>query len=496
MKRERIAAGVSLALAWSMGWACDGRQDALQRQVRDSVPRKTAPVIETAPSHPLREQLDPVLSKVYALNEVPRIVEEDVAPSGDRKYVLEPGVAAVVKIPPGLSQDERVKAIVTGVAEADAWAFRPNARRPFAALVQRVQTSYGVDQKELILTQYAQLRLLDFFNSEAAGPAIAALPPDLQAPVEAMRGYYTANKQKIWDEWMAVKLLARRVVAGNEPFRGVLRNIKKELGQEEPPPLTWEQSMAPQFATWASALRNDEDLFIRLSNLRELREREEYFGETHARWLIQGSAEAPKVAIEKGLGFGVERKDLGGGFNELTFVFAKKLQGPKLKAAFIQSVLYAHLLHDFQMLSTAGTDFAERTEDNVVDQNTAIVPDKYVPLFAACGSRAAFDSLVSYFGRDYAVLADLRSSGDVKKAAKNAHQCVLEGSRGDIYEPPKGDDRFVEGPAPNTLLAFEQMLSRFEKIDVNLAAMADSVRTEEDEAIDDIDARIDALNQN
>ena len=64
---------------------------------------------------------------------------------------------------------------------------------------------------------------------------------DVAGPVKAMQVQYTENKEKVWDDWMAVKMYARRVVAGNEPFRSVLRGIKKELGKEEPPPRTWEE---------------------------------------------------------------------------------------------------------------------------------------------------------------------------------------------------------------------------------------------------------------
>ena len=45
------------------------------------------------------------------------------------------GVAAIIRLPQGLSDTDKVKGIVMGTAEADAWAHRPDARRDYADLV-------------------------------------------------------------------------------------------------------------------------------------------------------------------------------------------------------------------------------------------------------------------------------------------------------------------------------------------------------------------------
>jgi len=500
MRRDWIGTVVGLTLALGAASGCDSREDAMRRQVQDaSRPVEKVVLPEQGPSHALREQLDPVLSKIYKLNQVPRIVEADIDLESPDNYQLDPGVAAVIRFPAGLSQDQQVRAVVKGVAEADAWAFRKDARRDYADLIHRVKRGYGDDQKDAILKAYADLRLLQFFNSEEAQAAIEALPADLKGTVSAMQAEYVRDKQAVWDRWMDVKMYARRVVAGDEPFRGVLRQIKKELGKEEPPPRTWEESMDPQFKAWGQQVRNNEDLLTRLTNMKELREREEYLGDTHTIWAIEGSAMIPEKAQhlrpDKSTGFAVLREDLGGGYNDLTFVFSKSLSGPKLKKAFLQSIIYSHLLHDFGMLATAGSDFAKRDEANVIDSRTAVVPDKYDPLYAKCGSAAAVETLIAHFKGTFPVVADLSGIKNPEKALEIAHKCVIEGARGDIHIPPKNDETDVEGPAPGSRLAFYQMLARYENVNVDLAAMSGDKRTEEDDAIDEAEAALKRLKE-
>src|SRR4029450_9417006 len=106
-----------------------------------------------------------------------------------------------------------------------------------------------------------------------------------------------------------------------------------------PPPPRGDESFDEPFKAWAAEIRGNEELFIKLTDLRELKDREQYFNETHSLWAIEGSAMVPakakKVQIEKALGFGVLREDLGGGYNDLTYVFSKKIAGPELKKAFL-----------------------------------------------------------------------------------------------------------------------------------------------------------------
>jgi hypothetical protein len=473
---------------------CDSREKEMARQMDLEKGDKKAVEVkaEEVPPYPTRDKLMPVLEKIYPLQKVPPVLESEEVTDDVNNYEVQAGVAAVVKLRVGLSEQQKVTAIVMGTAEADAWAFRSDARRDYADLIHRVKRGYGDDQKEAILKQYANLRLLQFFNSPDAQAAIDALPGDVKGGVQAMQTHYVNDKQKVWEDWMAVKMYARRVVAGDEPFRGVLRTIKKELGKEEPPPLTWEESMDGPFLAWAKDVKDNEELFIKLTDLRELKDREEYLNETHSFWVVEGSAKVPekakKTKVDPQLGFGVHREDLGGGYNELTFVFSRGLSGTGLKNAFLRSIVYGQLLTDFGMLATAGSDFAKRTEDNVIDSTTAVVPDKYDPLYARCGSAAALDTFITHYKGKYPFLADLPAAGDSDAILNAAHKCVIEGAAGEIHVPAKGDMKDVEGPAPGSRLALYQMLARFENIDVNMARMASEAKTEEDEVIEDAEA--------
>src|SRR5690606_241866 len=140
----------------------------------------------------------------------------------------------------------------------------------------------------------------------------------------------------------------------------------------------------PAFAAWAKTINGDDELFKMLTNLAQLREQEEFRGDTHARWTIEGSAKIPdvarKVKIDPELGFGVHREDLGGGYQEMTFVLSKKLQVNALKEAYLRSLIYRQVFTDFATLSAAGGDFEEGQ-----------VPDKHDPDYAYCASRMALD---------------------------------------------------------------------------------------------------------
>ena len=485
--------GLVLALG---GPGCDSREEAMKRSADAFKKEPTKEAAEKPPElppYPLRDELMPVLSKLYALNTPPNATDAEIAVEGNYQYELEAGVMAVVRLPAGATQEQKVRALVQATAEADAWAYRKDARREFADLVNRVKNGYGKDQRDKILKAYAELRMLQYFNGETAEADVAALPASVKAPVEEMRKYYVDNKQKVWDDWMAVKLYARRVVAGDEPFLGVLRGIKKELGKEEPPPIAWEDAMTtPQFKAWAAEIRKDDKLIGILLNQRELREREAFLTDTHSLWVIEGSpavpAKAKKVKIDPNMGFGVHREDLGGGYNDLTFVFSKKLDGVALRKAFLRSIIYSHLLSDFGMLATAGSDFAVRDADNVIDPTTSVVPDKYDPLYARCGSAAAIDTFINNFAQEFTVLQGLPANGNPEAVLNTAHECVIEGARGDIHVPAKDDDKDVEGPAPGSRLAIYQMLARFENMSADVAAMGQDKRTAEDDTIDEGEA--------
>jgi len=502
--RSKLPLSLAAAAIALSGLACDDRSDAMNRVVNndkgEEKEKKELP--KEVPPHPMRDKLMPVLEKVYSLNKPPGVVEADIIAEGDHKYQLTAGVLSIIRLPNGLSTEDKVKAIVTATAEADAWAYRPKARREYADLIHRVKSGYGEDQRDAILKAYADLRLLEFFNSPDAQAAIDSLPGDVKGTVQQMQTYYTGSKEEVWDQWMAVKMYARRVVAGDEPFRTVLRGIKKELGKEEPPPLTWLASMkSPQLSTWAKQIEGNEDLLIKLTGYRELRDREEFMNDTHSLWVMQGSAEVPakakKAKIDPQLGFAAIREDLGGGYNDMTYVFSKKLSGAALKKAFATSIVYGSLLHDFFYLSTAGNDWADRTPDGLIDATTAVVPDEYDPLYAKCGSVAAVETFKNHYTSDIPWLGDISGSSDADAILKTAHECVMDGARGKIHinKKPEGKLTFDEIPAPSSRQAIMQMLARFEKIDVSMAAMGSQEETEEDKKIDDLEAKLRAIKE-
>ena len=79
-----------------------------------------------------------------------------------------------------------------------------------------------------------------------------------------------------------------------------------------------------------------------------------------------------------------------------------------------------------------------------------------------------------------------------RRSSKTAHKCVIEGADVETStSPPKDDDKDVEGPAPGSRLALFQMLARYEKLDVNIAAM--DKRTEEDDVIDETEKALKEL---
>ena len=270
-------------------------------------------------------------------------------------------------------------------------------------------------------------------------------------------------------------MYARREVSSDEPFRPVLRGLRQRLGKEEPAPAQWATAHEGQLQTWAKAIEKDKDLFGFLMNMREFRDQVEFRGDTHTRWLFQGSAALPAGAaeteIDKKLGFGIHRDDLGGGFSEITFIFPKKLSGTALKKAYVRSLLWRQIYTDYGLLATAGGDYEEKQ-----------VPEKYEANYAYCGSEAAYDSGVNAYRSKYSFLADLPAAKmPGEKLLDRAHKCIISMCTPEIKIPAKGDDTDFEGPAPASRLAFFQMLARFEKVDVDLAAMRKKSQKSEEE---------------
>ncbi len=485
-----------LMLVVAASVACgESRQEKLAREAAyanagKKVDDKGEPIPEV-PADPTREALRPLLTKIYSNTErLPDVVEADIETKDGLNYELTAGVLAVVRVKKGLGKDEKAQAIILGTAEADSWTFRKNARRDYADLIQKIKYSYGDDTKDKILRIYADLKLVAFFNSPEAAKVIGELPAEVKGAAEAMKSQYVDQRDTFWQKWMAVKMYARRTVAGDEPFRSVLRQISKDLGQEELPPRSFAESVDPPFKPWAAEIEADEKLLILLTSMKELKDRVEFLGETHTIWAVEGSQQIPEkargVKPDKAIGYGFFREDLGGGYNDLTFVFSPKLSGNELKRAFLHSMLFRQLLTDYQMLATSGGDFSKKGPDGGVDPNTSIVPDKYDPLYASCGATAALDTMLVGYGSTFKLLAGITPRvRDSEKALSVAHKCIIEGARGDIRIPAKDDEFDTEGPAPASRLAIYQMLARFEKFDVDTAALAGDKRMAEDDTIEE-----------
>ena len=487
-----------LALAVAAGGVTgcgESRKDKLDREMAYANAGKktddTGNPIPDIPADPVREALRPLLAEIYSNKErLPDVVEADIDVKDGLDYALTAGVMAVIRVKKGLTKEGKIKAIVQGTAEADSWTFRKNARSDYGGIIEKIKYSYGDPTKDKILRAYADLKLIAFFNSPTAAKAIGELPGDVKGVVEAMKTDYSTGRDAHWNKWMEVKMYARRKVGGDEPFRSVLRQISRDLGQEELPPHTFTDSVDPPFKGWVSEIQNDEKLLILLTNMKELKDRVEFLGETHTVWAVQGSELIPEkartVVIDKESGYGFFREDLGGGYNDLTFVFSPKLSGDSLKRAFIHSMLFRQLLTDYQMLATAGGDFGKKNADGGIDPNTSIVPDKYDPLYARCGATAALDTMLVGYGGTFKLLGGMASKmKDSEKALKVAHKCIIEGAKADIKIPAKNDEFDTEGPAPASRLAIYQMLARFEKFDVDTAALAGDKRMAEDDTIDE-----------
>lgn len=487
MAQRTLRYAVGFICAASLGLtACgESRKEKLERlQSYENAGRdkgNPADAIEKVPPDPMRDEMAPLLDELYTGERLPDVLDADVEVADETyPYQLTAGALSQIRLKQGLSPKERAKAIIVATAEADAWVHRTNARRNYAEHVQKLKRSFDDETRDQVMRMYAELRLLEFFNGKG-GELVAKLSGAQKAAAEEIKAQYAGKAEEVWSKWMDVKMMARREVASDEPFKAVLRRIKKELGQEEPDPIAFLEAHDPQFEAWAKTIDDNEELLELLTNLKELADREEFRNDTHAVWVMEGSSKfdnkAKGVEIDDDLGFGVKRQDLGLGYNDFTFVFPKRLSGAALKRAYLRSHIYRHMHQDYQMLATAGSDF-----------EGDIVPDKYDPEYARCGSLAAVDTLIDDHG-DIALLSDLKTEyADGDKRLVAAHECIIERCSPDIKKPAKDDEMDVEGPAPASRLAFFQMLARFEKMDVN----AMRKEREKSDAVKDAEALLQA----
>ncbi|KIG17299.1 hypothetical protein DB30_03482 [Enhygromyxa salina] len=486
---QRISS-IALTMTVLTAVACTSREDRMRQQMAfDSMTPdpdgKTADDVPKIPPHPTRDALEPVLSLLYAADSLPAVQEaDDAVAEGQDFAITNPGVLAIVNIRSGTSKGEQAKAIIRGVAEADAFAVRNDAELYFPEQLNKIKYAFSPEERDLIRVVYGDLRLLDFFSSEGADAAIGALDGELKTAATELKDDYLARKDEIWDSWMGVKMYARRVVAYDQPFKPVLRNLRKTFEMKEPEPITWEAAHDPEFASWAKTINGDDTLFKMFNNLDKLREQEEFRGDTHARWAMQGSSLIPegiKVKPEDELGFGIHREDLGGGYQEITFVFDKKLRGDALREAYLRSLIYRQVFSDFATLSAAGGDF-----------EGGQVPDENDADYAYCASRMALDGAINDFADAQPLLAGLKSTEtNEDKLVTVAVECVLD-------RIPKGINRGVEGddarpPAMHTRTALFQMLARFTKVDVNLDNMKKDV--EKSAEVEDAEAFLKAYDK-
>lgn len=96
--------------------------------------------IPDIPPDPTREALRPLLTELYGNKErLPDVLEADISTGDGLNYSITPGVMSVVRIRKGLSKEDKAKAIVQGIAEADSWTFRKNARRDYGGLIEKIK---------------------------------------------------------------------------------------------------------------------------------------------------------------------------------------------------------------------------------------------------------------------------------------------------------------------------------------------------------------------
>lgn len=476
MYRLRIPAIALLLSAMTLSACGESREEAMRRQMGygddEGNPADAVPKI---PADPMRDKLAPLLKELYAADSLPDVREGEVEGEGNYS-ISNPGVLAIVELRSGLSDGDRAKAIIVGVAEADAFAVRNDAEKYFPEQLNSIKYSFGEDQRDLIRSVYADLRLLEFFASERYDAAVGKLDGDLAAAAKELEADYTGRKDEIWAKWMGVKMYARRVVAYDQPFKPLLRGLRKQFGMKEPEKITWEAAHDAPFKDWAAQIDKDEELFKMVNNVADLQAQTEFRLDTHARWAMEGSdmipAAAKDVEIDEEVGYGLHREDLGGGYQEITFIFSKKLKGNKLKEAYLRSLIYRQVFSDFATLSAAGGDF-----------EGGQVPDENDPDYAYCASRMALDGMINDFSDDKPLLKGLEAQQtDEDKLVTEAVECILVRIDEGINRGYPGDE--ARPPAPATRNAFFQMLARFTKVDVNL----DNMRKDTEKSQDVLDA--------
>lgn len=244
-----------------------------------------------------------------------------------------------------------------------------------------------------------------------------------------------------------------------------------------------------QFVVWVGQICKDDKLMEMVIYFVDFCDCEVYFSDIYLIWVVEGLLDifkkVKKICFDKDMGFGVLCEDLGGGYNDLIFVFLKKLLGVDLCKVFVCLLLYGYMFVDFQLLVTVGLDFVKWIFDNIIDFMIVIVFDKYDLFYVCCGLGVVIDIFINYYGDDFEIFVGLFLQFNLEKIFEIVYQCVIEGVCGDIYVFVKDDDKDVEGFVFGSWFVFYQMFVCFENMDVDFVVMGQDKCIVEDDVIDE-----------
>jgi hypothetical protein len=460
-----------LALVVCAGLACgESRQEKLAREAsyanagkKDDV---SAPTPEI-PADPTREALRPLLTEIYGNKErLPDVVAADLSNEDGLPYQVTAGVLSVVRVKKGLSNEDKVKAIILGTAEADSWTFRKNARRDYADLIQKIKYSYGDDTKEKLLRIYADLKLVAFFNSpesakaDVDGPAGRASRP----PSRRCGPSTSSSKRQVLAEWMARQALRashgrrRRAVP-----RGAAPASRSELGQggAARASASGGRHRPRQFKEWVAeiASRREAHLIVLTSMKDAQGPRGEFLGETHTIWAIQGSNRDPGEGQERSSDRQGQRLRRASARTSAAATTTSRSCSARSSAARraqaglpALDACYSQLLTDYQMLVDRGRRLRgqarcrRRDRPHHRDRPRQVRP-ALRPLRRDRGPRHHAHRLLQQ-GLQAARRAWPRTCNP-DAALGIAHKCIIEGARGDVRTSrPRTTTRTPRAPRP------------------------------------------------
>lgn len=478
---SRWIIAVALAGACRPGASASPEDDSPPVATPEPTPAPASELPPTPTAPPRTAQVWSMLSPmVEELAGSPQVETStlDGATSAEVPYEVRPGPPLNLAVYAGLEGAERVEAILLVAAEAHLWA-----QPEIADLLYRLRSSFGSKVERAFSRAYGQLRLLVYLADPAHQARITELPDAVRPTVEALRAERIEQGAQIWRQWLAVSGGARQMMAAHEPLASTLAGARVALGLSPLPSGSFVESVDPPLRTYAAALAGDDELFTLLVGWRKPADLDLFRLRPRARWVVGGSrggsSEGPTMAEAQpvpGASFRIVEEDYGDG-RFMTYVFPGSSSARALRRAFVHSLLHRQLMTDWMMLATAGSDFARRDANGIIDSETAVVPDRYDALYAACGSAAALDVLLRHH-RKRALSGMKPGSTNDKKILERAHRCVIDGAGGELV-----GSTAAEGPAPATRMALFQMLVRFEKLEQKRRP-----RSADDEAIEEAEA--------